>query len=384
MPRGPPRAHEIRGHHGLAVSRLEGVKGAERRRQQRREHEDARADLRRRDERGERVARRRATVRLEPERALTRRRGLRGCGGRAVRRRRRRDRDARERLSLSIRRRRRGRAGGIADRRQRRNREGHGGLEILGRAIEQVGGVVGQRAAAVAVRHRGLDHGDTRPRPGNHLFPSGSLGVVAVPVDQVVLWLNGSRIERGAVDDAELHGRQIAGARREEDLACAALEGEPAAIQLEPQSRPERLGLARQVWAHARMPGLGDDAAVLDLLEGRDLGEVEHILHLDGAGEHADRRVVTDGEIPHRVRVSRRGRAEDADGHEAAAQEEASQAVALHRVSVSARRPAASSSRARAATAACSTWKCGFVASARARYSRARTGLPAARWIIPA
>ena len=337
------------------------------------------------------VAGRRATVRLEPEGAFTRRHGLHGCGGRAGRRggragrrRRRRKRDALERLSLSIRRRRRRRAGGVADRKQRRHRKRHGRREILGRAIEQVGGVVGQRAAAVAFRHRGLENGDTRPCLGDHLFPAGSLGVVAVPVDQVVLWLHGSRIERGAVDDAELHGRQITGTRREEDLACAALEGKPAAIQLEHQSRPERLGLARQVRAHARMPGLGDDAAVLDLLEGRDLGEVEHIPHLDGRREHADRRIVADGEIPHRVRVSRRGRAEEGGGEEAGAAEEVSQAPPLHRLSVSARRPGASSSSARAATAACSTWKCGFVASARARYSRARTVLPAARWIIPA
>jgi hypothetical protein len=68
-------------------------------------------------------------------------------------------------------------------------------------------------------------------------------------LSSVARWFCGSRLARRARrgDDAEL-GRQIPGAGREEDLACAALEGEPAAI-LARTSPTQRLGLARQVRA---------------------------------------------------------------------------------------------------------------------------------------
>ena len=269
VPGRSPRADEIGGHDGLAVPRLERVDRAEASGHDEGEQEDADPQRSRGHQLGERAARCRLQVRREPRR--------RECSRRHPRTRRGKERRCE-----------------LAPERQAR-------LDILRRAGEQIGRVVGQLVASVPVGDRRLDDRGIRSRHRDDLLPSGAIGKVRVAVVERRRGPEMS-VERHPVADADLQRREPAGARREYDLSRGNLEREAMAVDLEREPFTERLRFAGGPGADARVIRLGDDPGLLDLLEGGDLRHVDDVAELDAVRAQAESRVAVDAEVAERMR----------------------------------------------------------------------------------
>jgi hypothetical protein len=152
--------------------------------------------------------------------------------------------------------------------------------------------------------------------------------------------------ERGAVDRLEAERRQAtrpgAGPRA---VGERAQRGAPP---VDPQVEVPREQGRVAVGSHA-----------LALLEGRDLGQVEHVADVERVARGYDRREVVDGEVAERVREGRSGSDERRHGRD-------EDGEALHE-------------SASLATGAQRIEKCGLSASARANQRRASAGRPAQR-----
>ena len=315
--RRPARPHEIGGHDRLAVAGFERMECAEGRRHQRGEEDDAGAGRRGADEVGEAVSARPLPVRLEGEGLIVQRADRAGARGHPaspghLRRDRRQDPAAEIASFRDGRRTARARCGfegrGRDMRPDRRahgrrsfRRKGEPRLQGLGRAGQQIRGVIGELAAPVLPRSRAAREHDARSLLHDHFLPACAVREVPVSIDETIRPRRERVREAGPVDDSQLHRGQLARARAEENAARFLLEHQPTAIHLQGQPFLQDVGLPGQVSVEARMAILGDDGAVLDLLEGRDLRHVDQVAHLDATRIDRDPGVVADGEVPHGV-----------------------------------------------------------------------------------
>ena len=144
----------------------------------------------------------------------------------------------------------RSQAGGRVGRRRRGGGRDGGGLdpecdprlEILGRAIEQVRGVVGQLTAAIGRRRRARHQSDARAGSRYDLLPARALGEVLVAIPELARAVEVGR-KRRAIDHTQLERGQAAGACREDRLVADDAQGQAALADFQAQPTRERLRL---------------------------------------------------------------------------------------------------------------------------------------------
>ena len=197
--------------------------------------------------------------------------------------------------------------------RRRGQREHDARVEVLGRTVQQVGRIVGERAAAILLGNGAGRHAHPPIGNGDDLLPARAPGEVLVAIAQLVEGAHERRIEIGPVHRAQPHRRQIAGTGDEAHLARGHPQRPGRAVDLQVKSLAEAVGGAPQVRAGRRMRRIGDEAVGLHLLERRDLGHVDDVGDLDPLAADAESGVVVDREVPQRMPLGRR-RGERAQG----------------------------------------------------------------------
>ena len=270
VPGRAARSDEVGRDDGLAVARLERVERAEPRGDERRDRDHARADLRRRHESRQPIAAPRGD-RLERDALGRGRRAAPRCShaGCALGSHRRRSasrsppepRRGRERVRAAPAAHSSSPAAMPRARLQRRwahrraaprspprppaARERHGRVELLRRAFEQVGRIVGERAAPILVRHRDLAIETPGAADGDHLLPSGAVGEVRRPEYEATGAPGADRAARGNGRRSFIVGRSPAPGR-EHDSRGPALpcERRPSTCSRSPSR--ERLRLPRE------------------------------------------------------------------------------------------------------------------------------------------
>src|SRR5579862_9348371 len=102
-----------------------------------------------------------------------------------------------------------------------------------------------------------------------------------------------------AINDADLHCRQAAGAGREERPLIDGVELNLLTIDFQYEAGTQRARLVSEVGRQGRVPISSDNPGSLDLLIRRDFRHVDEIPHIHLSAFDADGRVMVDAEVTH-------------------------------------------------------------------------------------
>ncbi len=175
-------------------------------------------------------------------------------------------------------------------------------LADLRRAVQEIGRIVAQLAAAIAIGHRALDDGAARKADGDHFLPAGPRGEVLVAITQLLDRAAPGSGERRPEQDRHLQRRQLADPRREHHFGGPHVERQALAIDLQHQSLLQGLSRVAQIAGDAGLGGIGGNLARLKLLKRRNLRHVDEVSKGDRVVPDVDTGVLADTEVAERMR----------------------------------------------------------------------------------
>ena len=249
--------------------------------------------------------------------------------------------------------------------------EPHRGRGYVQRALQQGGWVGEQGVADAASRHVGPAKRGPLGAHGGDLPPSDPAGVVPLPV------VEGRRLRDGAGElGLQAQDGEASLARPEAHGAGHHVQRDRPSVHRRGDASDQLVGLRTGVGGPLGRVGrpVAIRVDLRHLLECRDLGHVQDVVHLEPAGLHHQAAVQVDGEVAERMGGGRTGRPEHAGEH---------QARHRHHPPHLPHPPPPMDARAFAATGAYRIEKCGLMWSAVPRSRRAAATSPRARSIIP-